>query len=57
MVQFDWTISLGTVLHGIVVLGGLFMVYVKMEHRLTSMETKINAMWHWWMKRLNGHDE
>jgi hypothetical protein len=47
----DMTVTLGNVIQTVVVLGGLFVSYVKQREQLAAIETKLNPLWDWWNRR------
>ena len=57
--MFEPTITLGTVLHALTMVGVMIAAYVKLSNRLTMMETKLDVMWRWWKHQVeaNGPNE
>ena len=47
--KFDWTITLGTVVN----LAGMLVGVVIIWGRFRALETKVDAMWRWFMKQMN----
>jgi len=56
-IKFDETISLGTLLHLIALLGSVVAIYTKLSQRLSTAEAKLDMLVEWWqgqMERRNG---
>ena len=47
--RFDPTITLGTLLNLVTVVVGVALLW----GRFRSLETKVDAMWRWFMKQMN----
>jgi hypothetical protein len=45
--RLDRTVSLGHVLQVVVLLLGLWAATVRLESRITALETKIDPVWQW----------
>ncbi len=51
--NFDGTITLGNVLQVILIFGGLFGAYAKLDKRLALVEQELRHVW----KSINGEEE
>lgn len=47
--RFDWSITLGTLIHLVALLVGFVWAWVKMRDRLVAIETKLAPVWAWWV--------
>ena len=50
-IAYDPTVSLGTLLQLGGILVTLIVVYTQVIARLTRLETKVDALWNWFMER------
>lgn len=55
--EFDWKISIGTIITGIGVMITILGVYWHMAGRLSEMETKLNIMFTWFTRTIIGKGE
>lgn len=50
----DWSISLGTIVNIIAFLVTLIALHHANIKRLAELETKVDAMWEWFARKLEG---
>jgi hypothetical protein len=53
--EIKWTITLGEAIQIMVFLVGVVSVYVKMNDKLTRMETKVNLLYAWWCRQMKAY--
>lgn len=51
--NFDPTISFGTLLSILFVIAAIMVAYIKIQKQLVTLETKINPMWRWFTNRFD----
>lgn len=53
--SIDWTISIGNIVTTMVLVVTLAGIAIRFGQRFTSMERKVNIMFAWFLKQLDGH--
>lgn len=48
MIELQWTISVGTIIHAAALILTLVGMWVKLNTRLTRLETMLDPIWKWW---------
>jgi hypothetical protein len=56
-IRFDPTISLGTVVHLVILVATVVGMYVKLSNRIVQLETKIELMYAWWKAHIMAEDK
>jgi hypothetical protein len=51
-IKFDWNISLGTIIHLFGMVVCVVGLYVKLNDRLSALETKVDIIFAWWTKKM-----
>jgi len=51
-VHFDWTISVGNVLTGIILLVGFITAHVQNIRKIESIEAKVSIMFEWFQRQV-----
>jgi hypothetical protein len=54
--QFDWSISLGTVIQVAVIIIGFIKIYNAIERRLSGLEMRMDPIWRWFTDNLLDRD-
>ena len=52
VVQFNWTVDLGTMIQLTVLVSSIFVVYLRVKERIISLETKVDLIYQWWKQQV-----
>ena len=51
--NFEWTFTAGNVIELVITLGSIIGGYIRISNRIVVMETKVEAMWKVYERRMN----
>lgn len=51
-IHFEWTVSLGTVIHLIGLTGAILAVYLRLRQDVIELKTKVELLYRWWEQEL-----
>lgn len=53
LIQFEWTINLGTLLHLTGFLFTAVLIYIRVRDRLATIEARLEILMHWYNRNVN----